>query len=160
MALGCPTVSVNTGQACPNGERISGTLRDALALRRDPTGLRRRTRRREGLNRRILCNTAIDGANAVNNCDPNGGANVCTHPNRWPRGGPAPADLEGDPRVVDVFVTPFGTFTGTGVETVPVINAGRFYITGYTGSGRRRQHAVRGQLRRRRQRRRLLDIPR
>ena len=38
--------------------------------------------------------------------------------------------------MIDVFLTPFGTFSGTGSnETVPVIRAGRFYITGYTGQG-------------------------
>jgi hypothetical protein len=135
LANGCPgSFVINTGQACP----ANGTALFALTPPWPCVPLRTGAppnSTSKGLNRRILCNTAFDGAGAATNCKSNGGAISCTHPNRWPLGGPAPASYDGDPRVVDVFVTPFGTFTGNGAGTVPVIRAGRFYITGYTAQG-------------------------
>ena len=53
----------------------------------------------------------------------------CTSPNHWPNYQP------GDPRVVQLFVTPFGSFDGNGSTTVPVTRFAAFYITGWTGQG-------------------------
>jgi hypothetical protein len=137
LANGCPfPYKINTGQACPNNKSdLFNNVTPPWPCVPIRTGAPGNTAK--GLNRRVLCNVAFDGANAVNNCKPNGSAISCTHPNQWPLGGPAPteAQMEHDPRVVDVFVTPFGTFSGSGSDTVPVIRAGRFYITGYTGGG-------------------------
>jgi hypothetical protein len=134
LANGCPAAyKINTGEACPSQKNAlwaSTPPWPCVAIRTGSPG-----NTAAGLNRRILCNVAVDGANAVNNCRTNGSAINCTHPNRWPLGGPAPASFTGDPRVVDVFVTPFGTFQGSGSDTVPVIRAGEFYITGYTSGG-------------------------
>lgn len=73
----------------------------------------------EGLNERILGDRQ---------------ATVCTSPNRWDDyftvGLP-----EGDPRVIQVFLTPFGSFSGTGSNTVPVLTFASFYVTGWKGSG-------------------------
>jgi Flp pilus assembly protein TadG len=38
-----------------------------------------------------------------------------------------------DRRVVDLFVTPLGSFQGTGSGVVPVLDFGFFYVTGYKG---------------------------
>ncbi|HXV05383.1 MAG TPA: Tad domain-containing protein [Solirubrobacterales bacterium] len=57
----------------------------------------------------------------------------CTSPNHWSLFPNLPA---GDPRIVPVFLTPFGSFSGTGSnETVPVTNFGIFYVTGWAGEG-------------------------
>lgn len=53
----------------------------------------------------------------------------CTDPSHWP-------DYEtGDPRIVPVFITPFGAFNGTGNNTVPVTDFATFYVTGWAGGG-------------------------
>jgi hypothetical protein len=61
----------------------------------------------------------------------NGGSPSCTSPNNWSSFPNLPAD---DPRIVPVFVTPFGTFTGSGNEVVPVTNFATFYVTGWFSS--------------------------
>jgi putative Flp pilus-assembly TadE/G-like protein len=60
-----------------------------------------------------------------------GGAASCTSPNNWASFPNIPPD---DPRIVPVFVTPFGTFTGSGNEVVPVTNFATFYVTGWFSS--------------------------
>ena len=58
---------------------------------------------------------------------------ACTSPNDWA----SYPDIDPeDPRIVHVFVTPFGAFAGTGNdETVPVVGFATFYVTGWTGQG-------------------------
>ncbi|MGH3060401.1 MAG: hypothetical protein ACRDNA_03195, partial [Gaiellaceae bacterium] len=60
-----------------------------------------------------------------------GGASSCTSPNNWASFPNIPPD---DPRIVPVFVTPFGTFTGSGNEVVPVSKFATFYVTGWFSS--------------------------
>jgi hypothetical protein len=55
--------------------------------------------------------------------------NSCTQPNHWPDWQP------GDPRIIFVLVTPFGTLSGNGNTTVPVVRFATFYLTGWTGQG-------------------------
>jgi hypothetical protein len=57
---------------------------------------------------------------------------TCTAPNNWNL---FPAIPPGDPRVLNVFVTPSDSFTGSGSGVVPVIKLGTFYITGWTAGG-------------------------
>lgn len=57
---------------------------------------------------------------------------TCTSPNNWSQFPNIPA---GDPRVLNVFITPFGSFSGTGSGVVPVTKLGTFYVTGWTASG-------------------------
>jgi hypothetical protein len=38
-----------------------------------------------------------------------------------------------DPRVIPLIVTPFGTFTGSGNDIVPVIDFATFYVMGFEG---------------------------
>jgi hypothetical protein len=56
-----------------------------------------------------------------------GGANTCTAPINWPT-----YEL-GDPRLVPLLITPFGTFSGSGNDIVPVLDFGWFYVTGWNG---------------------------
>jgi hypothetical protein len=42
---------------------------------------------------------------------------------------------QGDPRIISVFLTPFGTFNGSGSTTVPVQLFAFFYVTGWTAQG-------------------------
>lgn len=56
----------------------------------------------------------------------------CVNPNDWA----SFPDLDpGDPRIIPVFVTAFGSFSGTGNETVPVTDFATFYVTGWSGQG-------------------------
>jgi hypothetical protein len=58
---------------------------------------------------------------------------VCTAPNNWSS---FPNLPEGDPRVLQVFLTPFGAFSGSGNDaTVRVTDFATFYVTGWTGQG-------------------------
>jgi hypothetical protein len=61
----------------------------------------------------------------------NGGSAQCTSPNNWASFPDIPPD---DPRIVPVFITPFGTFQGSGNEVVPVTNFATFYVTGWFSS--------------------------
>jgi hypothetical protein len=76
------------------------------------------------------------GAPPNNNCGQNDLS--CVHPNRYADyvAGTEPA---GDPRVVKVFVVPFGAFKGaTGASndaTVPIFDFAAFYITGWGAQG-------------------------
>ena len=60
-----------------------------------------------------------------------GGSSSCVSPNNWSSFPNLPPD---DPRIVPVFVTPFGTFQGSGNEVVPVSNFATFYVTGWFSS--------------------------
>jgi hypothetical protein len=56
-----------------------------------------------------------------------GGAKTCTAPINWPNYSP------GDPRIVPLIITPFGSFSGSGNSIVPVIDFGVFYVVGWDG---------------------------
>jgi hypothetical protein len=62
------------------------------------------------------------------------GTNTCLHENNWSSFPDLPA---GDPRIVPVFLVPFGSFSGSGSNTtVPVIGFATFYVTGWSqGNG-------------------------
>jgi putative Flp pilus-assembly TadE/G-like protein len=62
------------------------------------------------------------------------GSNSCLHPNNWSLFPDLPP---GDPRIVPVFLVPFGSFSGSGSNTtVPVIGFATFYVTGWSqGNG-------------------------
>ena len=62
------------------------------------------------------------------------GSNSCVHPNNWSSFPNLPA---GDPRIVPVFLVPFGAFGGSGSNNaVPVTGFATFYITGWSqGNG-------------------------
>jgi Flp pilus assembly protein TadG len=56
----------------------------------------------------------------------------CTAPNNWSQ---FPNINPGDPRILDVFIVPYGSFDGSGSGTVPVLKFATFYVTGWTASG-------------------------
>ena len=56
-----------------------------------------------------------------------GGANSCTAPINWPNFEP------GDPRIVPLIITPFGSFSGSGNDIIPVLDFGAFYVVGWNG---------------------------
>ena len=118
LATGCrPTYSRNAGTAaCPNSP---GTLwattqpwtcvavQTGGAVNQVPAGL----------------NLRIMGADKPTSC---------TAPNNWSQ---FPALPQNDPRIIEVFLTPFGSFDGSGSNTVPVTDFATFYVTGWTGQG-------------------------
>lgn len=117
LAQGClPVYAKNVGNACPGSTAAlwaSSQPWDCVAIQ---TGTAR-NQVAEGLNTRILglAKPAL-----------------CTSPNNWSM---FPALPAGDPRILDVFLTPFGVFGGSGSGTVPVSDFATFYVTGWTGQG-------------------------
>jgi hypothetical protein len=59
----------------------------------------------------------------------------CIRPSRWEEYWETGAFLpdQRDPRITNLFMTPYGSFEGSGRTTVPVINFATFYVTGWTG---------------------------
>jgi hypothetical protein len=65
-----------------------------------------------------------------------GGANSCTAPINWPNFEP------GDPRIVPLVITPFGSFSGSGNDIIPVLDFGAFYVVGWNGDPCPGAHSV------------------
>jgi hypothetical protein len=114
IAQGCaPSYAVNAGSACP-------ATAPALWSQPQPWNC-----------------VAIQTGGAVGQVEHGmkdrilGGANTCTSPNNWSL---FPNIPPGDPRIVPIFLTPFGTFMGSGNEVVPVTGFATFYVTGWFGS--------------------------
>jgi hypothetical protein len=57
---------------------------------------------------------------------------TCTAPNNWSQ---FPNLDPGDPRILNIFIVPYGSFDGSGSGTVPVLKFATFYITGWTAGG-------------------------
>jgi hypothetical protein len=122
LANGCrPQYTRNTGQTCPAGASAlwatvqpwnCAAIQTGQAANQVPAGL----------------NTRILGSDKPS---------TCTVPNRWPdvNGDGQPDYNVGDPRIVPVFIVPFGSFQGSGSGTVPVKDFAFFYVTGWTGQG-------------------------
>lgn len=114
IAHGCaPAYEINTGDACPgNAPSLWATAQpwDCVAIQTGGAV----GQLEQGMKQRIL-----------------NGASTCTSPNNWASFPNIPAS---DPRIVPVFVTPFGTFNGSGNEVVPVAKFATFYVTGWFSS--------------------------
>lgn len=114
LANGCrPEYKINTGTACPaTYTALQGTAQPWNCVAIQTGGAVGQVS--QGMADRIL-----------------GGASTCTSPSNW-------ADFPNfngdDPRIVPVFLTPFGSFSGSGNGVVPVTNFGAFYVTGWHGS--------------------------
>jgi hypothetical protein len=118
LAQGCgPSYDVNTGQTCPSTANAlwnSPANWTCVAVSTGATV----GQVTQGINQRVLGST---------------NANVCTAQNHWSSYGTAAGLPAGDPRIIEVFLTPFAAFSGTGQATVPVIGFATFYITGWDG---------------------------
>ena len=110
IAGGCsPAYEVNDGTACPDATEPF----DCVPLQ---TGTQR-NQVAAGMNLRVYGDEK---------------ATVCTKPNNWSLFPDIPL---GDPRIVQVFLTPFGTFQGSGNASIPVTGFATFYATGWSGQG-------------------------
>jgi hypothetical protein len=130
LAYGCyPQYSPNTGTACP------GTS-SALWQPQPPpyqcvwvqTG-GETNQVAKGLNQRIFGDTKPSGA-----CPPLGEPGH----NNWgydPDSDGTPNISPDDPRALEVFLVPFGSFSASGSYAVPVTGRAAFYVSGYTGRG-------------------------
>jgi hypothetical protein len=118
LSHGCePPYAVNDGStACPGGSQVlwgSPAPWQCVVISTGATV----GQVTQGLNERIL-----GAANSPS----------CTAPNNW---ADFPDYDRGDPRIVQVFLTPFGAFTGSGGTTVPVTGFATFYVTGWNNGG-------------------------
>jgi len=66
------------------------------------------------------------------------GGSCAQHPNNWSL---FPNFPTGDTRIVPVFVTPSGSFQGSGNDIFPVTDFAMFYVTGWGGNGNSAQCA-------------------
>jgi Putative Flp pilus-assembly TadE/G-like len=117
LAFGCrPSYRPNQGTTCPaSASALWATAQpwDCVAVQ---TGSATNQVPR-GLNLRVLGDEK---------------PSVCTSPNNWSQ---FPNLPPGDPRVLSVFITPFGSFGGSGNAVFPVVKLGSFYVTGWTAQG-------------------------
>ena len=106
---GCgPAYKINPGLACPDYNQLWSLPEPWECVKTQTGGAVGQVER--GLKERIL-----------------GGANTCTAPINWPN-----YDLK-DTRIVPLIITPFGSFSGTGNDIIPVIDFAAFYVVGWNG---------------------------
>ena len=115
IQLGCgPTYTVNTGQSCPaTAPSLWGSAQPWNCVAIQTGGSVGQVT--QGMDDRVLA-----------------GGTCAEHPNNWSLFPDIPA---GDTRVVPLFLTPFGTFQGSGNTVVPVQNFAHFYVTGWGRNG-------------------------
>jgi hypothetical protein len=114
LANGCePTYKKNTGTACPGSASALWGTSQPWQCAAIQTGAAV-NQVAAGLNERVMGNEKPSS---------------CTSPNNWP------VVADGDPRILQVFLTPFGSFSGSGSAVVPVTGFATFYLTGWTGQG-------------------------
>jgi hypothetical protein len=117
LAYGCaPNYTTNTGTPCPSTPSVLWASAEPWNCVAVQTG-GATNQVPKGLNQRILGDEK---------------PTTCTAPNNWSQ---FPNIPPGDPRVLNVFITPFGSFSGSGSGVVPVIKLGTFYVTGWTAGG-------------------------
>jgi len=123
LAAGCaPQYTKNMGTACPGSvSALWGTAQPWACVAVQTGSATNQVP--SGLNLRVL------GSEKPNTCP--GPVGALGH-NNWSMFPDLPV---GDPRIVQVFLTPFGSFDGSGNTTVPVTNFATFYVTGWTGQG-------------------------
>jgi Putative Flp pilus-assembly TadE/G-like len=109
IASGCgPAYAINSTLACPGYNELWGTPEPWRCVKTQTGGAVGQVE--QGMKDRIL-----------------GGSNSCTAPINWPN------YTQDDPRIVPLIITPFGSFTGSGNDVVPVIDFGAFYVVGWHG---------------------------
>jgi len=120
IAQGCgETYTVNQGTPCPtSGQELWSSWDQPWPCVRSQTGGPVTGQVGKGMNLRIL------GSEKPTSC---------TSPNLWEDS--FNNGFHGDdPRIVQVFVTPYGAFSAQGDTTVPVTNFATFYVTGWVGN--------------------------
>lgn len=116
IATGCtPSYTKNQGTVCPDHNVLWSTPEPWPCVKLD-TG-QPPNKIAAGLNLRILGDEK---------------AKTCTNPSNWSS---FPNISPNDPRIVQVFLTSFGAFAGSGSGTEPVTGFATFYVTGWQGSG-------------------------
>jgi hypothetical protein len=116
ITTGCtPSYTKNSGTVCPEHNVLWDTAQPWPCVKRDTGAPPNKIA--AGLNLRILGDEK---------------ANTCTAPNNWAN---FPNISPNDPRIVQVFLTQFGSFAGDGNGTEPVTGFATFYVTGWQGSG-------------------------
>jgi len=116
IATGCtPSYTENEGSVCPEHNVLWGTSQPWPCVKRDTGAPPNKIA--AGLNLRILGDEQAD---------------TCTSPNNWAN---YPDISPSDPRIVQVFLTQFSSFSGSGSGTEPVTGFASFYVTGWQGSG-------------------------
>jgi hypothetical protein len=113
------TFTANPGTACPSSNPALWALPDPLNCVAVSTG---------GSSGQL-----IQGLNMRFEGNEDGKKTTCINPNRWDATA-NPVYPVTDPRIVAVFVTPYGTFQSTGQGPVPVLGLAYFYVTGWTGT--------------------------
>jgi hypothetical protein len=109
IAKGCgPAYAINTTLTCPGYNELWGTPEPWNCVKIQTGGAVGQVE--HGLSDRIL-----------------GGSSSCTAPINWPH------YSQDDKRIVPLIVTPFGSFSGSGNDVVPVVDFGAFYIVGWNG---------------------------
>jgi hypothetical protein len=105
IATGCQTAfQLNTGETCPNA---TVPLNCAEIQTGDSVG-----QLRQGMDARFA------------SCPPNNWTNP-GDPTQFPN------ILPGDPRAIPLILVPFGSFSGSGNDWIPVTDFGTFYVTGW-----------------------------
>ena len=117
LANGCrPSYTPNTGTACPSTASALWASPEPWECVAIQTG-GATNQVAKGLNLRILGDEK---------------PSTCTSPNNWSM---FPNIPPGDRRVLNVFMTPFGSFSSSGNDVFPVTKLGTFYVTGWTAQG-------------------------
>jgi hypothetical protein len=132
LEWGCrPAYAPNTGTTCPANAAALWSTPNPPSWQCVATQTGQYVNKiGKGLNARILCPLPDRGLPECN--DPNRPTS-CTHPNNWSQFNTGlPGD---DPRIVQLFVTEYGAFSGSGSSTVPITRFATFYVTGWNGTG-------------------------
>ena len=109
IAGGCDkTYEINPTFTCPDYNALWGTAQPWQCVKTQTGGAVGQVE--QGMKDRIL-----------------GGSSSCTAPINWPN---YTAD---DKRIVPLIITPFGSFSGSGNDIMPVIDFGAFYVMGWNG---------------------------
>jgi hypothetical protein len=117
LAAGCaPQYTRNTGSTCPGSPTTLWGTAQPWACVAVQTGSAT-NQVPAGMNKRILGDEKPTS---------------CTAPNNWSQ---FPNLNPTDPRIIQVILTPYGSFDGSGSTTVPVQDFATFYVTGWTGQG-------------------------
>lgn len=117
LAFGCAgPYGINPTLTCPDSNTPIDCVPPATGNKQNQVA--------EGMNQRVLGSTK---------------PTACTSPNHWKEftfTNGVPNVSPTDPRVVTVFVTPYGSFGGSGGSTsFPIADFATFYVTGWQDSG-------------------------